>query len=309
VTLFDVIGVGENSVDYVYRVPRLPRGGEAAKIRIGRYDRRAGGQVATTLGACAALGLRASYAGAFGDDDNGRFARAALESAGVETGSAITCHGANRYAVILVDDHTGERIVFWDRDAAVTWRPDAAAAALLSTARLVHVDGVDPHVSIRVARMAREAGVPVTSDIDSVSDDTRDLVAAVTVPIFAEHVPGELTGEADLEGALRAIRRAHPGPLCATRGDRGAVLLVGDVLYEQPAFPVKAIDTTGAGDVFRAGFIHAWLRQEAPAAILRFATAAAALSCTREGALGSGPTLSEVEKFLNAGAEAPAHER
>jgi sugar/nucleoside kinase (ribokinase family) len=301
VTRVDVLGVGENSVDYVYRVPRLPRAGEPAKIRVARYDRRAGGQVATTLGACAALGLRASYVGAFGDDENGRFARAALEHAGVDVQSAITCPGANRYAVILVDEPTGERIVFWDRDANVGWRPESVTAPMLSAARLVHVDGVDPQLSIRVARLARDAGVAVTSDIDAATDETRALVAAVTVPIFAEHVPGELTGEADLERALRVIRRTHPGPLCVTRGDRGAVLLAGDVLHEQPAFRVQAIDTTGAGDVFRAGFIHAWLRQEAPATILRFATAAAALSCTREGALGSGPTLREVEQFLLKG--------
>jgi ribokinase/sulfofructose kinase len=297
-TLVDVIGFGENSVDYVYRVPRLPGGGEGAKIRVTHHARRAGGQVATTLGACAALGLRASYLGAFGDDENGRFARAALEHAGVDARSAVTRRGANRHAVILVDEHTGERIIFWDRDAAVSWRPDAATAKLVSGARLVHVDGVDAEASIRLARMAADAGVPVTSDIDAVTGDTRDLVAAVTVPIFAEHVPTELTGETDLERALRAIRRTHPGLLCVTRGERGAVLLAGDDLHEQPAFHVRPVDTTGAGDVFRAGFIHAWLRKEAPAAVLRFATAAAALSCMREGALGSGPALHDVEQFL-----------
>jgi sugar/nucleoside kinase (ribokinase family) len=301
VTRFDVIGVGENSIDFVYRVPSLPRDGEAAKLRITRHERRAGGQVATTLAACAALGLRTSYAGAFGDDENGRFVREALQDAGVDVGWATTCRGANRYAVILVDNHTGERIVFWDRDAAVLWRPEAAPAEMVSAARLVHVDGVDLDASIRVARAACNADVPVTSDIDAVTEGTRDLLGAVTVPILAEHVPCELTGETDLERALRTIRRTHPGLLCVTRGERGAVLLAGDVFYEQPAFPVSVIDTTGAGDVFRAGFIYAWLRNEAPATVLRFATAAAALSCTRDGALGSGPTLGEVEALLRSG--------
>lgn len=267
-------------------------------MRIAAHARRPGGQVATTLSACARLGLKAGYAGAFGADENGRIARAALEAAAVDVRFAVVRDGSGRYAVILVDQHTGERFVLWDRDPAVALSPDEVTPAMVSAARLVHVDAVDEEVSIRAARLARDAGVPVTSDIDAVTARTHDLVAAVTVPIFAEHIPGELTGEADLERALRRLRRDHPGLLCATRGERGAALLAGDAFHEQPAFRVQTVDTTGAGDVFRAGFIYALLRGDPPAAILRFAAAAAALSCTREGALGSGPSLEEVETLL-----------
>jgi sugar/nucleoside kinase (ribokinase family) len=74
------------------------------------------------------------------------------------------------------------------------------------------VDAVDEELSMRAARLARDAGVTVTSDIDTVTGRTRDLLAAVTVPIVAEHVATELTGDSDLERALRgfvAITRAH----------------------------------------------------------------------------------------------------
>jgi len=183
-------------------------------------------------------------------------------------------------------------------DPAVVVSPDEVTPAMVSAARLVHVDAVDEELSMRAARLARDAGVTVTSDIDTVTGRTRDLLAAVTVPIVAEQVATELTGESGLERALRRLRRDHAGPLCVTRGERGAVLLAGDTFYEQPAFRVQAVDTTGAGDVFRAGFIYALLRGDPPAALLRFAAAAGALSCTREGALGSGPTLEEVETLL-----------
>ena len=297
-TTFDVLGVGENSVDYVYRVPALPQAGASSKVRITAHARRPGGQVATTMAACARLGLKAAYVGAFGADENGRISRAALQQAAVDVGGAVIRDGAGRYAVILVDEHTGDRCVLWDRDPAVVMSPDEVTPAMVSAARLVHVDAVDEELSMRAARLARDAGVTVTTDIDTVTGRTRDLLAAVTVPIVAEHVATELTGESDLERALRLLRRDHAGPLCVTRGERGAVLLAGDTFYEQPAFRVQAVDTTGAGDVFRAGFIYALLRGDPPAALLRFAAAAAALSCTREGALGSGPTLEEVETLL-----------
>ena len=86
--------------------------------------------------------------------------------------------------------------------------------------------------------------------------------------------------------------------LCLTRGEHGSMLLVGDDLYEAPAFPVKAVDTTGAGDVFRAGMIYALLRGERPEMLLRWGNAAAALACTRRGAMDSVPSLEAVQRLV-----------
>jgi sugar/nucleoside kinase (ribokinase family) len=80
-------------------------------------------------------------------------------------------------------------------------------------------------------------------------------------------------------------------------------LLVDDDLHEAAAFPVPAVDTTGAGDVFRGALIYSLLRGDRPDVMLRFANAAAALSCTREGAIGGIPSLGEIEGLL---AERPA---
>jgi sugar/nucleoside kinase (ribokinase family) len=82
--------------------------------------------------------------------------------------------------------------------------------------------------------------------------------------------------------------------LCVTLGARGAMLLDGDELHRQPAFPVIVTDTTGAGD-FRGTFITALLRGDAAPDILRFANAAAAICCTRLGAIAGVPTLAETE--------------
>jgi sulfofructose kinase len=138
----------------------------------------------------------------------------------------------------------------------------------------------------------------VTSDLDRITERTPELVAAVSIPVFAEHVLPAITGEADCERALVKLRQTHAGLLCVTLGPRGAMLMDGDRVCFEPGFQVTAIDTTGAGDVFRAAFIHALLNSVEPRAMLRFANAAAALSCTREGALDSVPTLAEVNRFM-----------
>lgn len=294
--MYDVVGVGANSVDYVYQVPEYPRPDTpSAKMRISAHLISCGGQVATTVSACAALGLQTAYIGAVGNDDNGQRIRGELDRRGVDTARIVVRDAINPFAVILLDRRTGERVVLWDRAAALALRPSEIDRTVIADARLVHVDDVDPDAAVLAAAMARQAGVPVSSDIERVTDRTGELVALVTVPIFAEHVLEPLTGETDNERALRRLRRQHAGLLCVTLGRRGAMLLDGDRLHTEAAHRVDVVDTTGAGDVFRGAFIYALLRGDAPADMLRFATAAAAISCTRLGAMSGVPTLDEVE--------------
>ena len=292
---WDVIGVGANSVDSVYRLPAYPRADSAtAKMRIDSQLVSCGGQTATAMSTCAAMGLRTKYVGAFGNDDNGRRVRDELVGRGIDVTDAVTRDAPNRFAVILLDRTIGERIILWDRDARLSLHESELTPAVLAGARLVHVDDEDQEAAIRAATLGRAAGLPVTSDIERLTERTAELVACVTVPIFAEHVLQDITGEADLERALRQLRRRYDGLLCVTLGARGAMLLDGDTLHHEPARPVDVVDSTGAGDVFRGAFIYALLRGDTPANILRFANAAAAVSCTRVGAIASVPSLSDV---------------
>ena len=294
----DVIGIGENSVDLVYRVPQFAGAGQ--KVRVNSCRRLPGGQVATTLCSCAALGLRTRYIGAFGTDDHGKLIRSELEQRGVDTSHAHVRYAPNRHAVILVDDRTGERTIVWQRDASLALGPGDLSREAMTGARVLHVDNVDEETAIAAARLGREAGMIVTTDIDQVTDRTAELIAAATFPILAERVPQALTGQTNPDQALRALRHLHAGMLCVTLGPRGSMLLAGDELFEAPALKVTAVDTTGAGDVFRGALIYALLRGDRPDVMLRFANAAAALSCTREGAIGGIPTLEEISRVVAA---------
>ena len=173
---------------------------------------------------------------------------------------------------------------------------------------------------MRRARRASRPGVHVTSDIEAARPKTPAILDAVTIPIFAEHVPGDLTGERDIERALRILRQRHAGMLVVTLGARGAAMLDGDRFIRQPAFPVDVIDTTGAGDVFRAGFIYALLRGDTPEGILRFACAAAGVELhpprrhrqrplprrsQRAARLGSGVPASTLRSTLAISRELP----
>jgi sulfofructose kinase len=299
---WDVVGVGANSVDFVNLLPGYPQpSGTFAKMRIGERRVLCGGQMATAVCTCASLGLRSKYVGVSGSDENGRRIRQALIARGnVDVTDLIVRDADNQFAVILVDETTGERIVLWDRDDRLRLRDRELPADALAHARVVHVDDTDEDAAIRAARIGRDAGAHVTCDIDRITPRTAELVSLMTHAIFAEHVLVQLTGIDDPEQALREIRKTHDGLLCVTRGDQGAVALDGDRFYREPAFDVGAVDTTGAGDVFRGGFIYALLHDQPIDQVLRTANAAAAVSCTRLGALNGVPTMDEIQAVMIA---------
>ena len=296
-TSWGVAGVGANSVDYVYCLSQFPQPDSAAsKLRIERHLVSPGGQTATALCTCAAMGLRTAYLGTIGSDANGIRMRGELTRRGVDVSRATMRAGANPYAVILLDERQGERVVLWDRDPAMRLEPGNIDPQVIREATLLHVDDVDEDAAIYAAGVARESGIPVTSDIERVGPRTEELLAAVTIPIFAEHVLEALTGEKDFERGLRKV--AGRRLACVTLGARGAMMLAGDSIYTAPGYNVDVVDTTGAGDVFRGGFITALLRGDEPEDILRFANAAAAVSCTKLGAIASVPTMADVERRL-----------
>ena len=296
---WDVVGVGANSVDFVNLLPGYPQPfGSFAKMQI--RDRRVlcGGQTATAMCTCASLGLRSKYVGVSGTDENGRRIRTELTKRDVDIADLIIRDAENQFAVILVDETTGERIVLWDRDDKLRLRERELPVEALTAARVVHVDDVDDDAAIRAATIARRAGAFVTSDIDRLTPRTEELARSVTHAIFAQHVPTHLAGTNDMGMALRTLRTRYDNVLVVTMGERGAMALDGDTLHHEPAFNVQAVDTTGAGDVFRGGFIYALFHGQPIDQALRTANAAAAVSCTRLGALNGVPTLDEVNALI-----------
>ena len=296
--LFDVVGFGESSVDFVHVLPELPRAG-AAKLPIASHYSACGGQIATTLSGCAALGLKTTYLGVVGNDDNGQRIRRELREQNVDLSRLVTRAARSRYAVILVEQGTGDRVVLSARDPRLDLAPDEIRRDLVPAARVVHVDATDEAASVVIARLARARGTVVTCDVDTATIRTRELLSHATIPILANGVPQALTGITDVEGALRAMRSTHEGTIVVTLGERGSAALEGSRFVESPGVEVAAVDTTGAGDIFRAGFIYGHLQEWPLDRALRFANAAAAVSCTRRGAMAGAPSLGEVLALIS----------
>ena len=305
---FDAVGFGLNMTDLLVVVERFPRPGSKQPIRRQAYS--PGGQAASAMVACARLGWRARYVGCFGDDDHGRQGRSSLTDDGVDVRACrVASDTRNGLSVILVDERTGERTVLWSRDPGLRLLPDDVDSAAVCAGRALLVDCHDTAAAAVAARHARRAGVRTVVDVERVRDGIDALLAEIDVIITAQDFPAALTGESRPGAALRAIRDAYqPALVCMTLGAEGSLALVGDVEVRTPAFRVPVVDTTGAGDVFRGGFLAGWLRAGDAAGVedvLRYANAVAALKCRGLGAREASPTPAEVDALLAGGSPRP----
>ena len=298
---YDAVGFGLNTTDLLIVVERYPR--QEAKQQIRRVEYSPGGQAASAMVACARLGWRTRYVGRFGDDDNGRKGMSSLAGEGVDVSACPVAPATrNALSVILVDERTGARTILWSRDPGLKLYAADVDAAAVSAGRVLLVDCHETAAATVAAREARRAGSRTVIDVEYVRDGIDELLAEIDVIITAEEFPGALTGARTPGAALRAIRDAYrPALVCMTLGAEGSLALVGDVEVRTPAFRVPVVDSTGAGDVFRGGFIAGWLRggDGVPAEeVLRYANAVAALKCRGLGAREASPSPAEVDALL-----------
>ncbi len=296
--VWDVIGIGAACLDHVCRLPVFPRPDSAmSKVRMHGESKVCGGQTATALATCARLGLKAKYIGAVGADDDGKRILGELGFRGIDVSSVVALDVPTATATILIDD-TGERLVLWHRDPRLCVPVERLPRETILSTRLLHVDDVDPVAATEAARIAKDAGIPVTCDIDHITPKTKALLGLVSHPVFAEQVPLDLTDQTDHAEALRLLWDRYHVSAVVTLGERGAMGFDGRDIVRSPGFSVDAVDTTGAGDVFRAGFIYGLIQGWDLQQRLRFANATAAVSCTRLGAMGGVPAKEDVLALL-----------
>lgn len=296
---FDVVGMGLNSVDFLCVVPQFPS--PNSKMQVLQFSKQGGGQVATAMVALSRWGAKTKYVGKVGDDELGRFSLDSICREGVEISSVtIEPHAPNQSAMIIVDGSTGERTILWNRDERLMYRDGELRKEDICSGKVLHLDGHDIHAALRCARWAREESILTVIDLDKVEPLTSELIREIDFIITSSRFPMMYTGISDRKKAFLELQKHTRGFLSSTLGDEGVMALVNrEFLYIQ-GFRVKSVDTTGAGDVFHAGFIYGLLQNWELVEILRFANAAAALKCKELGGRKGIPTLEEVQKLLNS---------
>lgn len=257
-----------------------------------------GGQVATTVVACQAWGLRTRYVGKLGDDDASRLHAREFLRVGTDA-HLIHVPGTPSARSLIFVDRAGERTVLCRRDDRLTLQPNELNRDWIVNARILHIDGHDTAAAALAARWAREAGVLVTADLDDTYEGIDELLKNIDYLIVNHDFSLRLTGESDLKTSLRVMQQRYGSRLAAaTLGHDGVIAWDGEQFHYAPAFHVQVADTTGAGDMFRAGFIYSLLQGWSLPRSLDFSCAAAAINCMAEGARGGIGPVDRIEAFM-----------
>jgi sulfofructose kinase len=295
----DLVGVGLNATDTVIPLSKYPARG--SKVEYRNASVLPGGQVASTVVACQQWGLRTRYVGKLGDDDAARLHREAFAHAGVETKLVTVAGGASPQSLILVDEE-GERTVLCRRDERLILQPAELEREWIVNGRALHLDGYDTAAATVASQWARAAGIPVIADLDEIYPGVEELLANVDYLIVSRDFPCRLMAEANLEEALQRMQSRYGCLLtAATLGEDGVLAWNGEQFHHTPAYNVPVVDTTGAGDIFHAGFIYGLLQNWSLERQLDFACAAAALNCAAVGARGGIQPVQIIENLMATG--------
>jgi sulfofructose kinase len=295
----DVVGLGTNALDLLGVIEGHPEPDTKSPLR--EFDVQGGGMVATALVACARLGLRARYVGKFGEDYWARLGRRLLAREGVDVRHALRAPGSpGHVSMMLIDARTGTRTGFFRRPGAYAIQPGELDRAVITSGRLLHVDGVDAAAAAVAVGWARAAGIRVTMDGERVVDGIDAVWPEVDVLVCNPAFMAGVTGRRGLEEGLEALAARGPARVAVTVAAEGAIGLEGGRFVRIPGFAVPVVDTNGAGDVFHGACTVGELRGWPFAWTLTFASAVAALKCRALGGRRGIPRLPEVAEFLRA---------
>ena len=292
----DLVGVGLNATDTLIPLSAFPVRGSKTEYEIEVVA--PGGQVATTVAACQTWGLSTRYIGKLGDDDAAALHAREFLRLGVEA-QLINVPGAASAKSLILVDAVGERTVLCRRDERLILQPEELQRDWITNARVLHVDGHDTAAATLAAGWARSAGIPVVADLDETYPGVDALINTIDFLIVSRDFPQRLTGEPNLKAALRQIQVRHGCSLtAATLGPDGVLAWDGNSFHYAPAYQVPVVDTTGAGDIFHAGFIYGLLQGWPLDRQLDFSCAAAALNCMTEGARGGICSVQAIEALM-----------
>lgn len=289
-----VFCLGIATLDYVYSVETMPTRGE--KYRSRGLAIVGGGCASNAAAAIARLGGACWLATRLADDLTGDRILADLEADGVDTRFARRVAGLTSPVSAILVDAEGERMVISHSDPKMPEDTDWLPKALPAGAGAVLADTRWGEGALAALKLAREAGLPGVLDADR-QPPHPDLVATASHVAFSQQALREVSGEEDPAAGLTRIASGAENWIAVTLGKGGVLYWDGGVRHS-PAFTVETVDTLGAGDVWHGAFALALAEGRGETDAIRFASAAAAIKCTRFGGRSGAPARDELERFL-----------
>jgi len=297
-----ILCIGMPVRDLTFRIEELPERG--FKVNASHFEEICGGNALNAAIGIVRLGGRASICGPMGDvrEASAKYIFEKLAHEGIDTKHIMHMQGLVTPISNIMIDPSGERTIVTFRDPEL-WKvrlPDAGE--LLEDGQAILTENRCGEFCTNLCAEARRRGIPVIVDVDRTMSLREGLLTASSHLVFSSEALQSTAGVRDDAEALKKIAKFTPSFVAGTRGAQGTLWLDEQHnLRETPAFPVHTVDTLGAGDVFHGAFALAITESQDIPSALRFASAAAALKCTRFGGAFAAPQRAEVEQLLSHG--------
>ena len=291
-----ITGLGFCGMDYLCLVPRVPLDD---KVEILQSSTQGGGPSVSAITAAARLGATTAFVGCVGGDQRGRDIVTGLAAEGVDVSGMKIREGAESAAGFCwIEKQTGKRSIAWTRGTAKPLSADEVPSERIRSSRVLHLDGHQTTAAIAAAELASQHGVTVSIDAGTIVPGIERLLGVANLIIASEPFACRYTGLSEPEAAVRKLFTGKCRFSGVTMGREGSLGFDGQQIYHCPAFEVDTVDTTGAGDVFHGAFAFAYAQGQGWRECLRFASAVAALKCTKFGGRAGSPDLKTTEEFL-----------
>ncbi|MGR9046815.1 MAG: carbohydrate kinase family protein [Gammaproteobacteria bacterium] len=289
----DVLCVGHACYDLVFSVLHHPA--EDEKIFAEHLNACGGGPAANAAVAVSRLGFKAAFAGYLGLDIYGDKHHQELTEQGVDTALIVRGASPTPLSTVLVKPDGKRALINYKGDTRALSGRQVDFSSI--NPKVVLFDGHEPHLALALLQQNRAQNIPTVLDAGSLHEGTAALMNQVDYLACSEKFAVQVAG--DVETALNQLASVSPAVII-TLGEKGLRWRRGQEQGALPAFPVTALDTTGAGDAFHGAFAAALAAGMAWLDVLRYASAAGALCCTKIGARLGLPTKEEQNALLKA---------
>lgn len=313
----DVVGIGSCGVDYFAIVPRLL--GPEEKISASRMEIHAGGVTGNNLTQVARLGVTTGWLGLVGDDENGRLVQKAFTDDAMDLSGVEVVKGEYSTMTWIPVDAQGERCIYMFPNINGKLSVDQVRSRFaphIRRAKHFHTEASQlPIAPVKEAmQLAKQASVRVLFDLDvspsffaqmnlGTQQELTEALKFVDVLKPCKAAAREITGESDYDAIVDKLLELGPSIVAITLGADGCLIASREERVRVPAFQVKVVDTTGAGDAFMGGLSYGLLQGWDFARVGIFANACAALCCTKVGARAMAKR-DEVIAFIQASGRA-----
>lgn len=294
----DIVGIGANVYDTLITLKSYPK--EDTKMRCESIRPAGGGPCATGIVAAAKLGAKCAFIGNLADDAGGEFLKKDFERFGVSTEHCAVWKGYTSFSsYIWLGLDKATRTVVFDKGNLPETEVDGKAEKAIAEAKVFMVDGNDLDAAVEGAKIAKKNGTKVLYDAGGLYDGVERLLPLADILIPSEEFAIGFTKAEKAEDAAKILfEKFSPEVVVITQGKNGGIIYDGKKIKAYPAFPVEALDSNGAGDVFHGAFAFAVTKNFGFYKACVFSSAVSALKCTKVGAREGVPSYDETIKFL-----------